>query len=179
MRYIALLRGVNVGGNNIISMPQLREAFTQHGFTAVASYINSGNILFSSDSSDIGALRLTCAKLIKGGFGLDITTAVIAAPDLLEAVRHAPAWWNADKEIKHNAMFVIPPFTAPQVCALVGEPKPEYEQIAYHGQVIFWSAPLKTFSRTSWSKISYTAAYGNITIRNANTTLKLAELVKE
>jgi len=62
------------------------------------------------------------------------------------------------------------------VCVQVGEIKPEYEQVDVYGPVIFWSAPMKTFSRTRWSKVVGSAAYGSITIRNANTALKLAEL---
>ena len=79
---------------------------------------------------------------------------------------------------KHNAIFVIPPATAQQIAQLVGEAKPEYEQVDFYENVIFWSAPLKTFSRTRWSKIVQSKqAYNAITIRNYNTTQKLAQLV--
>lgn len=99
---------------------------------------------------------------------------MIAQQDIAAALAHVPTWWNKDKESKHNAIFVIPPATAQDIFAAVGEAKPEYEQVAYHGQVIFWSAPLKTFSRTRWAKVTGTAAYRSITIRNANTAIKLA-----
>ena len=56
MQYIALLRGVNVGGNNKISMRELKEAFIEYGFSRVETYINSGNILFSSEETDEAAL---------------------------------------------------------------------------------------------------------------------------
>jgi uncharacterized protein (DUF1697 family) len=69
--------------------------------------------------------------------------------------------------------------TAAEVCARIGEIKPEYESIARHGRVIFWSAPIATFSRTRLTKIVQSKAlYNAITIRNANTTLKLAALVE-
>lgn len=60
--------------------------------------------------------------------------------------------------------------------AEVGEAKPDYENVAAVHPIIFWSAPIKTFGRTRYSKIVGTKAYQSITIRNANTTLKLAEL---
>lgn len=180
MRYIALLRGVNVGGNNIIAMPALRAAFEQAGFTDVRTYINSGNVLFTSDGQDAAALQAQCRRIILDAFGLSIVTAVLSAEDLEAALLGAPAWWDDDAQSKHNAIFVIAPMAAAAVIQGVGEAKPEYEKIASHGQVIFWSAPIKTFSRTRWAKVvSAKALYNSITIRNANTAKKLLQLVRE
>jgi uncharacterized protein (DUF1697 family) len=71
---------------------------------------------------------------------------------------------------------VIPPAEASSIIADVGAVKPEYEKVAAYETVIFWSAPLATFSRTRWSKIVGTKAYQDVTIRNANTARKLLEL---
>ena len=104
--------------------------------------------------------------MIKGGFGMDIPVAVISAAALSDAMAHAPAWWNADQESKHNAIFVILPATSETVCAQVGEIKPEYEKIDCHGPVIFWSAAIKSLSRTRWSRWSappLTAASPSVT----------------
>ena len=176
MKYIVLLRGINVGGKNKLSMPELGSAFEAHGFTEVSTYINSGNVLFSSGETDILALKEKCQSLIQSSFQMDIPVAVISAQALTDALAHAPSWWNASKDSKHNAIFVIPPATPEAVCVQVGKIKPEYEQVDCYGPVIFWSAPLRTFSRTRWSKVAGSTAYGSITIRNANTALKLAEL---
>lgn len=178
MKYIALLRGINVGGKNKLSMPELRSAFETHGFSEVSTYINSGNVLFSSDGTDVLALKEKCCALIQIHFQMDIPVAVISAQALTDALAHAPSWWNADKDSKHNAIFVIPPATPEAMCGQIGEIKPEYEQVDSYGSVIFWSAPAKTFSRTRWSKVAGSAAYGSITIRNANTAFKLAELAR-
>lgn len=179
MKFIALLRGVNVGGKNKLPMPQLKAAFERQGFSGVSTYIGSGNVLFDSEESDVLALKTRCEELIRSVFQLDISVAVVASDVLCDAIAHAPDWWNTDKESKHNAIFVIPPATAESVCAAVGEIKLEYEQAAFYGPVIFWSAPIKTFSRTRWSKVTGSAAYASVTIRNANTTLKLAELARK
>lgn len=177
-RYIALLRGVNVGGNNKIAMPELKAAFERRGFEGVLTYINSGNIIFESGLDECAA-KAACEELIEQGFGLKIVVGVIAAADLAEALEHAPDWWGSEAACRHNAIFVIPPMTADEVCAQVGAVKPEYEKVASFGQVIFWSAPLATFSHTRWSKITQSkAAYNAITIRNANTAKKLAALSK-
>ena len=175
--YIALLRGINVGGNNKIDMKQLKSACAEGGFADVRTYINSGNVIFKSDQ-DAAAVQSACESLIKAQFGLSIAVSVLTAGELAEALANAPDWWGKGPDSRHNAIFVIPPATAEGVCAEVGEIKPEYEQCAYFGKLIFWSAPMATFSQTRWSAVSKRATYQKITIRNANTAFKLAELAK-
>ncbi len=177
MKYLGLLRGINVGGNNKVSMPELRACFEEAGFMSVQTYINSGNIIFESELLEVSQLTTLCERIIEEKFGFRVVCAVIAAPDFVSAVADAPSWW-ANGPGKHNAIIVIPPKTVEDVMASVGPARPEYEQIASSGQVLFWSAPLETFSRTRYRKIVGTDMYRFITIRNANTTLKLAELCK-
>ena len=119
-----------------------------------------------------------CETIIKKEFGLDISVAIISASDFIHAIEHAPLWWNSDENAKHNAIFVIAPATAQSVLFDIGQTKPEYEQISFCGPVLFWSAPLQTFSRTRLSKVVSTSTYNDVTIRNANTAYKLAELLK-
>ncbi|MCL1799500.1 MAG: DUF1697 domain-containing protein [Eggerthellaceae bacterium] len=173
--YIALLRGINVGGNNKISMAELKAAFCEAGFSDVRTYINSGNVVFTSDL-DASAVQAACEAIIAEEFALSIAVAVLTAGELADALAHAPDWWGSAPDAKHNAIFVIPPATAQDVCAEVGEIKPEYEKCAYHGRLIFWSAPMETFSRTRWGSVSKRTTYQKITIRNSNTAFKLAEL---
>ena len=177
-RYVALLRGVNVGGKNIISMPLLKIAFEEAGFMNVRTYINSGNILFASNEDNIATLQQICKQIIINRFQINTPVVVLSAQELLDAVDNAPEWWGRDNESKHNAIFIIAPAMAKDIIAQVGETKPEYENVAHYGRVIFWSAPQQTFSRTRWSKIVSTDIYGSITIRNANTTKKLVQIIR-
>jgi len=89
MRQIALLRGINVGGKNIIKMADLKSAFERRGFQNVVTYINSGNILFDGEQDETAA-KAACEKLIAEDFGLDIPVCVISAAGLIEALAHAP-----------------------------------------------------------------------------------------
>ncbi len=177
-KYTALLRGINVGGKNKISMPELKAAFEDKGYRDVITYINSGNVVFSSSNDNKENLRKECESAISDRFKLNILVTIISAEELSAALKNAPAWWNEDSQSKHNAIFVIPPATATEIIEQVGSIKPEYEQIGYYGQVIFWSAPIKTFSRTRWAKIVGNSAYNSVTIRNANTTKKLLQLLE-
>lgn len=174
-RFVALLRGVNVGGKNKVSMPLLKTTFEQAGYTDVVTYINSGNILFYSKSQDQVKLGQDCRQLILDAFQLELPLALLSAQDYVEALSNAPVWWSKDQESKHNAIFVIHPTIAADLVQEVGL-RAEYEQVAHYGQVIFWSAPLRTFSRTRWSNVVAAAAYSNITIRNANTSKRLMQL---
>lgn len=178
-KYIILLRGINVGGKNKVSMKELKELFEKNGFFNVITYINSGNLIFSSEDSDVEFLKSKCEELIMEKFKLAITVTVILADDLFESLSNAPKWWDVDKESKHNALFVIPPMSVDEVFKEVGEIKPEYEKVGHYGRVIFWSAPIKTFSRTRWSNIVGSSIYNSITIRNSNTVKKLLELCKK
>ncbi len=175
MKFIALLRGINVGGNNKVAMADLKSCFEKAGFKNVVTYINSGNVIFESTQADTAKLVQICEAAIEEQFGFKILCAVITAHDLQNAVQNAPQWWN-NGDAKHNALFVIAPATAAEIMAEVGAAKPDYEKVAAYETIIFWSAPLATFGRTRYSKIVGTKAYKSITIRNANTTLKLVEL---
>ena len=76
-RYIALLRGVNISGKNKVPMAELKKAFEKLGFGAVKTYLNSGNVIFSSDEENIGSLTDRIETMIKERFGLDILVFVI------------------------------------------------------------------------------------------------------
>ncbi|MDR3022075.1 MAG: DUF1697 domain-containing protein [Clostridiales bacterium] len=179
-KYIALLRGINVGGNNKISMPILKGVFEKGGLQNVMTYINSGNVIFESQKSDIQQVKELCEELILKNFNLKILVCIINASNFLECLSHAPMWWNTSKEQKHNALFVIPPLTGEYVFNQIGETKPEYESIAFFGNVIFWSAPIATYSHKRLSTIvTNKKVYNAVTIRNANTTLKLKDLMEK
>jgi uncharacterized protein (DUF1697 family) len=176
MRYIALLRGVNVGGKNKVPMSDLKACFENAGFLNVRTYINSGNVIFDSEEQSIIKLAERCKEIMKSKFQFPINLALIEVNTLKEALEHAPEWWGDDANSKHNAIFVIQPAAAKEVIEEAGKVKPEYEQIYAYKEIIFWSAPMETFAHTRWSKVAGTKAYENITIRNANTTKKLLEL---
>lgn len=175
MKFIALLRGINVGGNNKVAMSELKACFEVAGFDNVVTYINSGNVVFESVQTDTVKLVAMCEKAIEKQFGFHIICSVVSSDELLDALKHAPKWWN-NSDAKHNAIFAIAPKKAEEIIAEMGEAKPEYESVVAHHPIIFWSAPTKTFSRTRYSKIVGTKTYQSVTIRNASTTCKLAEL---
>lgn len=173
--YIALLRGINISGKNKVSMPLLKVAFEDMGFLNVSTYINSGNVLFSSENNDKSELSSRCKAMIDERFMLDIPLAIISLKELSEALDNAPEWWDkkSDEEVIHQIIFLIPPVTIEEVYTAIGEAKPEYEQVGCYKNVIFWSAPRATLSRARWYKIASSSVNSKVTIRNASTAKKL------
>lgn len=176
--YIALLRGINVGGKNKVPMPILKQVFEELGFTGVTTYINSGNVVFESSTANKTALAKLCEDAIAERFALHIPVKIVTAEELEDVLQHAPAWWGSEEGVVHYAMFVIAPTTIEEVFAVMGEIIPEYEQITHYKDVIFWSAPRKTFHKSQWSKIASSSVNNCVTIRNANTANKLLLLTK-
>lgn len=76
-RYIALFRGINIGGKNKIDMSKLKEAFAELGFTDITTYLNSGNVIFSSVIDDKNVLSNKVKRIIKDRFDLDIPVFIV------------------------------------------------------------------------------------------------------
>lgn len=177
MKYIALLRGINVGGKNRVPMKELQKCFLDAGYTGVQTYINSGNVLFEAEKeSDEKTLQEDSQTIIQTSFGFPVAVAVISVQNLSQALRQVPEWWGKDPQEKHNALFTIFPATAKEVIAEIGELHSEAEKVYCSEGIIFWSTSIQHYSKTKFSKIVGTKPYQKVTIRNANTTKKLVLL---
>jgi uncharacterized protein (DUF1697 family) len=86
MRYIAFLRGINVGGSKVIKMEALAAAFTSAGFRNVRTYIASGNVFFDSGSSDRNALTKKIEKTLTAKFGHEIAVALFTLSELQDMI---------------------------------------------------------------------------------------------
>lgn len=180
-KYIALLRGINISGKNKVEMPLLKAAFEEANFLDVRTYINSGNVLFATDINDRIEIINRCKSIVEERFMLDIPVAILSLKELSDTLRNAPKWWDidSDEEVIHQAIFLISPVTIEEVCKAVGDARPEYEQVGYYKNVVFWSAPRATLSKTRWYKIASSSVNNKVTIRNASTTKKLLLLLNE
>ncbi len=90
MKYVALLRGINVGGKNIIKMAELRNALEKDGLSQVATYIQSGNIVFESESTSENELSQLIAETIQKRFKLTIPVMVKSASYWHEMIEKNP-----------------------------------------------------------------------------------------
>jgi uncharacterized protein (DUF1697 family) len=88
--YIALLRGINVGGNKVILMADLKKVFEESGFSNVKTYIQSGNIAFASEKENTTELGETIKAAIKDRFKFDVGVLVLGLDELEKIVKKNP-----------------------------------------------------------------------------------------
>ena len=106
---IAFLRGINVGGQKKIKMAELRDQLTEAGLIDVATYIQSGNIIFKSDSIDFEKLASTIEKVILEKFGFEVPTLVLAPETLLAILDTNPFSVVAEEKNLYFALLYQPP----------------------------------------------------------------------
>ena len=99
MKYIVLLRGINVGGKRIIKMDTLKATMQEIGFTNVKSYIQSGNIVLESVETDIVKITKIIETSLKDTFGFDVHVLVIEIDRFLQMVEGNP-FYSATTDIK-------------------------------------------------------------------------------
>ena len=174
-RYIALLRGINIGGRNKIVMSELKVSLMGLGYTAVSTYLNSGNVIFSSNMDDRDALSDMIKSMIKNEFGLDIPVFIIAQDELQNILNNAPNWWgDEDKEIYDNLIFMFPSISYDEFYTEVGNLEKAYEKAYHYKNAVFWSFRRKEYQKTNWWRGTASSKVSDkITIRTANTVRKI------
>ncbi|MGE4347366.1 MAG: DUF1697 domain-containing protein [Flavobacteriaceae bacterium] len=177
MTYVALLRGINVGGNNKVEMKNLKATFEALGFTSVVTYINSGNIIFNtSDKNDKEIVEKIEAAIAKN-FGLAIKV-VVKTFQAIETICHQiPAEWQNDKTMKTDVMFLWEEYDSPEVLEQL-QLKP-CDNVLYCSGAIIWNIQTSDYNQSSMPKLIGTRLYKHMTVRNVNTVRKLFELMKD
>ena len=176
--FVALLRGVNVGGKNMISMSSLKESFEQLGFTGVATYINSGNIIFNSKEADARKLESKIEQMLLKDYELDSKVVVRSFSEMEKLVQSLPQNWEGDSEWRYNVVFLRHSIDSEEILADV-EFKKDIEQILYRPGALLWSVKVSEVKRTNWVKLPSKKINKDMTVRNPNTTRKLYELMKK
>lgn len=178
MVYVALLRGINVGGNSLIPMSQLKSIFEQLGFDDVQTYINSGNVIFQSTSSDPSALTKKIEAAIKKATGLPVSVLLKSLGEMKALVTAIPKGWVNDGAMKCDVMFLWSDIDRPStVKRFPGNP--EIEDVKYVKGAVLWRVDREHQSKSRMTKIVGTDLYKKITIRNPNTVRKLYELMEK
>lgn len=175
--YVALLRGINVGGNNIIKMEALRTEFERMGFAQVSTYIQSGNVLFFSSIDDTDKIEKKLEKALSTRFNYKARVLVRSRREMQATVKHFPRRF-ADKNWKHNVIFLSKAIDSKNILKqrMI---KKDIEEVAYYKGVLFWSAKLSDLTRSTMLKLSSRPEYKEMTIRNTNTTKKIVALLKK
>lgn len=176
-KFVAFLRGVNVGGKGLVNMGKLSESLTKAGFSNVRTYIQSGNILFVSDDQNTDSLAQQIKTVIQNQFNLTIEVVVFSKTEWQQIIKAAPECWGKNPDWKHNILILIKPFSMRDVIQSNGELKADIETLIPGDGVLYQSMSLKMFGRTTTGKLASKPIYKKITIRNYNTATKILTLL--
>ena len=177
--YVALLRGINVGGNNLISMTDLKACVEQLGHRRVRTYINSGNVIFQSASTDPRQLEAALETALAPRFKAPIAVVARSHAEMQRTLAHVPAGWLTADDLRRYVIFLRHTIDHPELVERFTF-KPEIEALTYAPGTLFWSVRLESVTKSSLSKqLMGRAVFQDMTMRNLNTLQKLCALMDE
>jgi uncharacterized protein (DUF1697 family) len=105
-RQIALLRGINVGGHRKVPMARLRELMDELGYEDVATYVQSGNVVFTGPDRPAADVERDLEKQLEATFGFDVSVVVRTRDELAAVVAANPLGDVADEPKHHFVLFL-------------------------------------------------------------------------
>ncbi len=177
-RFALLVRGINVGGKNKVVMAQLRQELTELGLENVETYINSGNIFFTTSIPKTQLVE-NLQAFFERRYPFIQSFSLLSLEDYEKELRNLPDWWNHEMARK-DVLFYTEGLDVDQVIEKVNSLELVDEVLHFGKLGIFWGK----FSEASYSKTAYhkhllkMLFYRNITIRNANTFDKIGQFLK-
>src|SRR6202048_1810277 len=175
MTYVAFLRAVNVGGKGIVSMAAIKEALAALGLSDVRTYINSGNVIFSTRASDAQRLTARIQKALEQHTGMAIKVLVMDHKTLKKMVDAIPRNWVDDKTMR-TYVFLLWKDRDDRSIRDRLPIKPGVDELKYTPGAVVWRVDRENVGRSQMNRIVGTPLYKKITIRSANTMRKLNEL---
>ncbi len=171
--YVALLRGINVGGKNLIKMAALKACFEANAFEGVATYIQSGNVVFASPETRAAELTQRIEAMLAETFGYQATVVVRNRRQMRAVVERAPDGFGAEPmRYRYDVTFLKEPLTAKEAMKSVPT-RPDVDEAYTGAGVLYFSRLTAKAIQSRLSKIVSSPIYPSVTIRNWNTTTKL------
>ncbi|UFJ39552.1 DUF1697 domain-containing protein [Brevibacillus humidisoli] len=179
--YIALLRGINVGGNNLIKMAELRRMFETMGLERVQTYIQSGNVLFISDERE-ASLRQRIEQEFSAVFGFTVTVVLRTSAELEQIIGNCPFSEEAVREAEASSageslyVALLPEASSPegvQRLSAYNSEREEYRIVGREFYLLFRNSVRNSKLAGNLHKLGVPA-----TVRNWKTINKLYALAK-
>ena len=179
MEYVALLRGINVGGNNKVVMSELRDQIEAAGFGHVRTYINSGNLLFEAEAprEDV-AQRVE--DLLASHYDFPIRLALLTGQDYLAQLDELPDWWHGEVA-RRDALFYTRGLDRDLVRERIEAMELGDEAVHFGEHAVFWGKfDEKSFLKTAYHKrLLREDFYRQVTIRSGSTVEKIAAMLSQ
>jgi uncharacterized protein (DUF1697 family) len=176
VRHLALLRGINVGGNTIIKMADLRACVETVGVSAVTTYIASGNVLFDSDGRGPAQLESAIEHAIEQHLQLPVMVIVLDRDAFGRIASAIPPHWVGDADLRANVAFVRRGTEAAEIVRGL-DPDPAIDEVKAVPGAVLWATKRSLLNRSVMRKVIGGAAYRQLTVRSVTTTLRLNELL--
>ncbi len=173
MKYVALLRGVNVGGNGKVPMKKLKECFESLGYRSVVTYINSGNIFFES-SKKVTALQSEIKKIVHTTFGFEVKILLKTQKQLQTIAKAIPRTWRNDLTQKTDVAYLFKEIDAKKILETLPV-RMDYIAVLYVKGALIWNVTRENYNKSQLNKIISSPVYKYMTVRNVNTARYLAE----
>lgn len=178
MKYVSLLRGINVGGNNIIKMIELKDTVEKAGFTNVVTYIQSGNVIFDSEKKSIEEITKILEDILVRRFDYLISVVVKSQEDLEKILANVPEEWIKDNDLRCYIAFIKTGISKQNFANEV-EVKPGVDYIKLGEGVLYMSTKLNGITPSGFTRLISKKIYKQITMRNYNTSQKILTLMEK
>lgn len=173
---VALLRGINVGGKNLIGMAELAGAFRDAGYQEVSTYIQSGNVLFTADRATGPELEDAIERTLQGRFGIPVLVVVRSREELAATIAAAPAD-HGSGALRSDVFFLKHPLTAEAAYAALPQLRDGVDSVAPGPGALYFSRVAAQATRTRIQRFMAMPVFQQITVRNWRTTTRLSELL--
>jgi len=175
--YVALLRAINVGGNNLIKMADLRASFGTIGFTEVQTYIQSGNVVFCAKRMNKSRLTEIIEQALSDAFRYKSRVVVISAAELQRVISQAPKGFGQEPDLyRYDVLFVREPLKTSDAIKEVPT-NPDVDIVYIGDHALYFRRLIASAPQSHLNKLVQRSVYQHITIRNWRTTTKLLEMV--
>lgn len=177
MDYVALLRGVNVGGKSMMDMKTLPGVFESAGMASVRTYINSGNVIFSSELSDRDEIASLIERAIVQAFHFPVRVLVLGIEKVRAVVAALPADWANDAAAKCDVFFLWGEVDDPGILERL-DWDPAMEDVRYTPGAVIRRIDRANAAKSRLTRIVGTPLYQQMTVRNCNTARKILKLLE-
>ena len=183
MEYVALLRGINVGGNNKVVMSELRAQIAAEGFGHVRTYINSGNLIFEAEAGGDAPcedVAQAVEDILARHYDFPIRLALLTAQDYLAQLAELPDWWHGEVA-RRDAIFYTRGLDRDHVRERIEAMELGDEAVHFGEHAVFWGKfDEKSFLKTAYHKrLLREDFYRQVTIRSGSTVEKIAAMVSQ
>ncbi len=176
MKYVALLRGINVGGNHLIKMADLKACFEEQRLREVATYIQSGQVVFTATARPAEIVRRLEAA-VPARFDCRTSVMLRSRKEMEQIVARAPKGFGTQPEkYRYDVVFLNPPLTAEAALEKVA-PRPGVDEVRAGAGVLYFSRLISKASQSRLPRVASMPIYKSMTIRNWRTTTTLLQML--